>query len=108
MALTLATVIANIETATQAAVAIKTVGTLTIEAAAAIYSFTKDMIITAEDIYADSIEAGSSKLTAVLAAVGSFVDSLSNGGWALLKDQITAFVNGCISMWNTVSKYTTA
>ena len=106
MSVSLAVIITDIEIAAQAASAVKTVGTLTIEAATAIYSFTKDMIVTAEGIYANSLESGESKLAAVLAAVSSFVDSMSSGGWALLKTQITAFVEGCISMWNTLSKAT--
>ncbi len=102
MSVTLAAIIADIEIAAQAAVAVKTVGSLTIDAAKAIYSYTKDMIVTAEAVYASSIDAGNSKLLAVLAAVESFVDSMCNGGWTLLKTQITAFVNGCISMYNTI------
>jgi hypothetical protein len=99
MSLTLAQAIAAVETAAQVATALKTVTELTYDAAVSIYSYAKDMIVTAEQVYGTETAAGSSKLSAVLAAVGSFATSLG-ADWSKLEALITSFVNGCISFYN--------
>lgn len=101
MSVTFAEVIAGIETASQVASAVKTIASLTYEAAEAIYSFTKDAITTAETAYGDSVSAGGSKLEAVLAAVEAFVEALGVD-WSSIKTQLQAFIEGCISLYNTL------
>lgn len=70
-----------------------------------IKEFAEDAISLAETMAA----TGAQKLAAVLAATQAFVASLTTladvaaQAWAAIKSEITAFVNGVVALWNSLS-----
>lgn len=71
----------------------------------------KAFVQTAVQLAQQAYVAGSQKLAAVLAAAQAFVQSLVSvaqvaaDAWAQIKDEIAAFVNGIVALWNSLNVF---